>query len=280
MPAAPTSTTSGVLRPEQLGQHIDLQRAPCSAEIATWVEGYWQLRWSMPPGQTYLSQILPHPAVSLTVERGDTRDDVHGETVVVSGVPTHRFEVNVKGHGTVFGIKFRPGGFTAMFGTAANTLRDLVVPAVGLVPQPVHETLIGLESELKLSDWTARIDRLLIAPEPDAEYSMLLDIIARMLTDRTLLRVSQVEQQVGIGRRSLQRLFSHYVGVSPKWVLSRYRMHDVVTAIDDGYDGLLTDLAVTYGWYDQSHFIRDFSALIGTTPSVYQGEARRQSRRP
>ena len=71
-------------------------------------------------------------------------------------------------------------------------------------------------------------------------------------------------------RRRLERLFSRYVGVGAKWVLARYRMHDVLSALDGGYDGTLADLAATYGWYDQAHFTRDFVALVGVTPQDYR----------
>lgn len=261
-----------MLRPDQLAQYVDLQRHQCSADIEHWVEGYWQLRWTIPPGQSFLSQVLPHPAVSLTVELGDTRHGIGDESVVVTGVPTRRFDVQVQGHATVFGIKFRPGGFAAMFATPAHTLRDRVVPASELVPRNLSEALAAFDPGLQLAEWTARADRLLAAsiPAPDADFELLLKVVQRMLHDRSLLRVADVEQRVGVGRRRLQRLFSYYVGVSPKCVLSRYRMHDVVAALDNGYQGLLTDLAATYGWYDQAHFIREFSALIGTTPSAYR----------
>ena len=55
------------------------------------------------------------------------------------------------------------------------------------------------------------------------------------------------------------------MGVWPKWVLARYRMHDAVADLDTGWDGTLTDLAERYGWYDQAHFTRDFAALVGVT---------------
>ena len=35
-------------------------------------------------------------------------------------------------------------------------------------------------------------------------------------------------------------------------------------------EGALTDLAVSYGWYDQAHFTRDFTALVGVTPGQYR----------
>lgn len=91
-----------------------------------------------------------------------------------------------------------------------------------------------------------------------------------MLGDRSLVRVSQVEMALGIGRRSLQRLFERYIGVSPKWVLARYRMHDVVTALDEGYVGPLGELAAEHGWFDQAHFTRDFTRLVGVPPGEYR----------
>ena len=73
-----------------------------------------------------------------------------------------------------------------------------------------------------------------------------------------------------LSTRRLQRLFARYLGVGPKWVLARYRMHDVVAALDAGHAGSLAELAVAHGWYDQAHFTRDFTALVGTTPARYR----------
>ena len=78
---------------------------------------------------------------------------------------------------------------------------------------------------------------------------------SRGVTDRMVIASK-------VGARTLQRLFASYVGVSPKWVLSRYRMHDVVTDLDAGYGGSLADLAAKYGWFDQAHFTREFTDLV------------------
>ncbi len=60
------------------------------------------------------------------------------------------------------------------------------------------------------------------------------------------------------------------LGVSPKWVLARYRLHDIVTELDEGYAGTISDLAHRYGWYDQAHLTREFTALVGETPGRYR----------
>lgn len=133
---------------------------------------------------------------------------------------TRRFDVDLAGSGWVLGVKFRPGGLSAMAGIG---VRDLV-----------------------------------------------LRIVEDMLADRSLLRVAQLEDRHGLSSRQVERLFAHYVGIGPKWMLARYRMHDAVQALDAGYDGTLADLAASCGWFDQAHFTRDFTALVGVTPSVYR----------
>jgi AraC-like DNA-binding protein len=78
--------------------------------------------------------------------------------------------------------------------------------------------------------------------------------------------------------RSLQRLFRRYVGIGPKWVLSRYRLQDAAAAIDAGEATDLATLAADLGWFDQAHFSRDFREVVGVTPSQYLAQAQASSR--
>jgi AraC-like DNA-binding protein len=172
----------------------------------------------------------------------------------------------------VHGVKFRPGGLAALSGVHAGDLRNRTVPAVEVLPESTVAALRALGPGTSPEDCRATADGALalVAGEPDPEYAALLEVVATMLADRSLVRVGQVEGACGLGTRSLQRLFARYVGVSPKWVLARYRMHDVVTALDEGYAGSLADLAAQHGWFDQAHFTREFTRLVGVTPGEYR----------
>ncbi len=114
----------------------------------------------------------------------------------------------------------------------------------------------------------ARLAGLGVAPDP--RHARLLEVVSVMLADRSLLTVEGVARRCSTTPRTLQRWFTHYVGVGPKWVLARYRMHDLVSELDAGYDGPLTDLAHRFGWYDQAHLTRDFTALVGVSPGRYR----------
>ena len=268
----PTSTRAGILRPDQLARHVHLERIECSPDLSRWVENYWSLRWDLPPGTSYVSSTLPHPACNLSVERGHQRESVGDDPVVVTGVVTKRFDVAIRDSGWVYAAKFRPGGLAALTGVHARTLRDATVPASEVLDPDSTDALRELGPDASTDDGRHHFDAVLspLATTPSVEYVLVLDVITAMLDDRSLLKVTQVEKKCGVGTRSLQRLFERYVGVSPKWVLSRYRMHDVVTDLDAGYGGSLADLAAKYGWFDQAHFTREFTDLVGVPPGTYQ----------
>lgn len=276
----PTATAAGILRPEVFAEYAQLARHACSAELGVFVENYWGVTWGLPGGAAFLNSTVPHPAAHLSIEWGGVdragtraaadRPGAGGGLVWVTGVPTSRFDVRLSGSGGVVGVKFRPGGLIAMFGGDPAALLDATVPA-----DRVAAGLAALLGDLTmpLDDTVAtQLDHRLggLVGEPPADYLRLLDVIDVALGDRDIIRVEQLAERAGIGTRTLQRLFARYLGVGPKWVLARYRLHDAVDAIDHGYTGSLSELAVRLGWFDQAHFIADFAALVGKTPETYR----------
>lgn len=274
-----TSTTAGILRPEELARHAAVERVAADPGLGPYVEYHWRLRWDLPPGTSYASETLPHPACTLSVELGEPREGVGDDRVVLTGVVTRRFDVTLTGSGWVLGTKFRPGGLAALGGIRARDLTDRTRPARGLLPEEVLAPLRRLTPDVTPARAARVVDEALLGmvpARPDPVHEDLLALVSAMLADRDLQRVTQLEERSGWSRRQLERRFAAYVGATPKWVLARYRMHDLVTALDDGYDGSLADLAAAHGWYDQAHFGREFAALVGVTPSAYRARAGRR----
>ncbi len=210
---------------------------PVAPELAPFVERYWSVRWDRTGCPVFRSEVLGHPCVNVSVESGDRpRFGFELPAVLVHGVATRCSVVDLAGVGRVTAAKFRPGGFVAFTDDRRAAVLDAALAA--------H------------------------APQPPASYLDLLELVSQMLDDRSLTRVEHVAARGGITVRSLQRLFGTYVGVGPKAVLARYRLHDALAAIDAGEDDL-AGLAASLGWFDQAHFTRDFRAAVGTTPSAY-----------
>ena len=75
------------------------------------------------------------------------------------------------------------------------------------------------------------------------------------------------------GERTLQRLFSRYVGVSACWTIKRYRTYEALSRLPHARNGELADLAQRLGYFDQAHFNRDVRLRTGRAPAVYRKAA-------
>lgn len=271
-----TRPGAGVLRPEEVARHTELRREhPVAAELRPYVERYWTVRWDRTGAAPYRAEVLSDPAVNLSVEEGShPRFGVALPAVLLHGVVRRRFTVDLHGTGSVAAVKFRPGGWAAFAGAAP--LRGGVVHVAGQLRLDPGRLLADVLAESDDAARTAVFDAALrpLAPEPPAAYLDLSAVLERMRADRTLVRVDQVAAACGVSVRALQRLFTTYVGAGAKHVLARFRLQDAVVALDRGESGPLAELAAELGWFDQAHFSRDFSAVVGVPPSAYVARAR------
>lgn len=87
-------------------------------------------------------------------------------------------------------------------------------------------------------------------------------------------------EHAAISVRTLQRLFDEYVGVPPKWVVRRFRVQEAAERAREGGRVDWAALAVDLGYTDQPHFVHDFKAQVGRTPSEYAAWCADSGRRP
>jgi transcriptional regulator GlxA family with amidase domain len=112
------------------------------------------------------------------------------------------------------------------------------------------------------SSWTASPTRTRTSPASTG-------VVDQIMADPSITRVRGLADRAGIATRRLQRLFATYVGVTPKWVIRRSRLHEAVERLDEGHDVDLAFLARDLGYFDQAHFARDFRATVGRPPAAY-----------
>ncbi|GAB3259782.1 helix-turn-helix domain-containing protein [Alteromonas gracilis] len=259
-----------MLRPEEMARRLTfLECAPAPA-AEQWVERVWSVTWDLPLGSEYVSSVLPHPSVHLTVERGEVeRHGAHGPGVWLTGVVTARFDAVCRGRGGVVGVKLHPGAYAALTGRSARSLRERAVHAADLLAGTEALADLPLDAHRSAAELSAYVTGL---ARPDDGYDRLRAVLAH-LEDPGVQRVDELAARSGLSVRGLQRLTDHYVGVGPKWLVLRRRMHDAVRALDGGADVAIADVAARFGWYDQSQFARDFVALLGQTPVAYRDRA-------
>ena len=123
----------------------------------------------------------------------------------------------------------------------------------------------------RIAGLEAGADDYLAKPFDPRELLLRIAAILRIVeTTPGLTQVAALADQAGLGVRSLQQLFSEYVGVSPKWVIRRFRLHEAADRLAHGTDVDLGALAQDLGYVDQAHFTSDFRRLVGVAPGRYR----------
>jgi AraC-like DNA-binding protein len=232
------------------------------ASLAYFVQNFWIVRWDLPPNASQRAETLPHPNVHLALEQHAGR---------IYGVLDGRFTRTLEGAGGVFGVKFRAGGFRPFLGRSVATLRNRYIAFEEVFGAPASRLLDELFSASGDSQMAEVVARFLTSrlPAEDPHVDRIAGIVEGIAADPTIVSVDQVGERCAMGKRTLQRLFNEYVGTTPKWVINRYRLHEALARLHSGAELDWAQLAVDLGYFDQSHFIRDFRAVVGLSPAQY-----------
>jgi AraC-like DNA-binding protein len=265
----------GILDPWLLRQRVQLTRYPAGPVLDGLVDRFWAVRWDLPPGTVHQQQVLTHPGANVSIghangtagqpEPGPVEARLYG---VARGLSTRV----LAGQGWTVAALTWPGGLGAFITGSAAELTDRVVPLGQALGTDEAALLRQVSAE---PDEAARVALLAAALEQAVdterrEPALSVAEVARLAeSDRTVRRLSDLCERSGLGQRTLQRMFLQYAGVSPTWVIRRYRLLEAAETVREGRPVSWADIAAALGYADQAHLTRDFRAAIGQTPAAY-----------
>lgn len=269
--------TRGILDPGQLLRHVDLTRTPPPQPLAGLIDRFWGVTYDLPTGARLQTEVLTHPGANLSVGHGDAGGDVEARAY---GVARDLSTRTLVGTGWTVAAMTRPGGLGPFVRASVAALTDRMVPmgdALGLDEPALVAAVDGAADQPARTDaLVAALLALLDRADPDRLATALqVTEVARLAeTDRSLSRVDTLANAAGTSARTLQRMFREHAGVSPLWVLRRYRLLDAAELVRDGREVSWAEVAAMLGYADQAHLIRDFRAATGQTPAAYAAAQR------
>jgi AraC-like DNA-binding protein len=258
-----TRVPRGMIDPAGTARRMRVVRHKPSAHLAPFVDNIWIIEWDLTGRPPEVQKVLPAPNANLVIGAGQTK--LFG---VIRGVYSRLLE----GTGWVVGLRFRTGGVRPFLGESVATLTDRTVPAkvvTGIDDRAAETQILGAKDHPAM---IRAIEAILHPrlPQPDPAVEVVCSILARARRENGPQQAEALAREVGMSVRTMQRLFREYVGVSPKWVIRRYRLQEAAWRLAQGVSEPLSDLAAALGYFDQAHLARDFTQLFGCPPSQYQ----------
>ena len=252
---------TGVTRPSP-----PIHRYPPSGHLRDLVERYWIPVWSLAEPST--QSTLQHPVCLIVVSNTYAR---------LYGVARGRSSVTLEGDGWAVGTMLTPAAGRLVLGRSVTAITDGHIDLAEV--DAIDADLLVAEIRQAMAhdprDPAAHavaieaIEQRLAAYLPVDDAGLLInDVVAWLRDHPEVTRVDELAAHMGLTERSLQRLVEQRVGLSPKWLIQRRRLHDAVLALKAG-ESSLADMAADLGYADQAHFTHDFRTVTGMTPGEY-----------
>ena len=187
---------------------------------------------------------------------------------LVAGQITRYFYLRNTGRTDILGIKLKPSGLTKLFNISMHELTDQLVPFNFLKNDKLNELEISVRG---IDDHLQRIEIIhsqlseMISP---AEHHSIDDAIAAIFATQGVISVTDICAATGTSERQLERLFKKYIGLSPKFY-SRVIRFSNIFQLAQKKKMSFSELGYESGFYDQSHFIKNFKTFTGEDPSRY-----------
>jgi len=177
----------------------------------------------------------------------------------------------------IIGVHFKPGGAFPFLGLPAGDLADTHVdletlwgPSAGRLRERLCAARTSAERFQLLQE--ALLSRLCHGVEQHYAVSAALDMFGKNQAGQ---RVREAAKYLGLSQRRFIQVFKAEVGMTPKLFSRIQRFQQTRTFIQHNPSINWADLAVDLGYFDQSHFIREFLEFSGLSPTDYINRHRR-----
>jgi AraC-like DNA-binding protein len=172
---------------------------------------------------------------------------------------------------TTLSICFKPGGARLFLPMPAAELANQVVDfscVFGTAALNLREQLRATQTN---NERVRILERFLLAriAWDQAPHPAVLFALTSFQAEKERRSISEVTTQLGLSPKRFISLFEEAVGLTPKVYCRVRRFQEVLQRITGGQPVRWADLALDAGYFDQAHFIHDFQAFAGLTPSAY-----------
>ena len=243
-------------------------------DLAPCLSMFYTAELPLPDGQRVTDYLIPEWANLRFFLRGTPRVFLaNGQVVesahIATGPSSHalRFDAD---SALFCGFGLHPAGWARTMRAPASTMANAAHPITPDGPfaafHPLCQMLAGaghLDADL-----IETVYRFLRTALPPARTARRIEHVHAIMIDPYLTEVSVFAERAGMSVRTLERLCARYFGFPPRLLLRRQRLMRSLTSFLLVKGGHWSDL-IDRHYHDQAHFVREFHAFMGMTPTEY-----------
>lgn len=243
---------------------------PPSPRLAAFVRCVWT--FEAEGGTDQPERIVPDARPELIIHYGAPyrESGVEQPRALFAGQLTRPLWLRTGGRAGVVGVRFRPAGARGFLRRPLSAVNDARVPLEEICPGEARALVDAISAAPDAAARVAAAERFVAARIAGDEGDPLVSRCVEWIEERGgLFAIDELAEEAGIGRRQIERRFRDATGISPRLLGNILRIRRVFDELDHGSARAWTDAAMQAGYFDQSHFIREFRRFVGCTPTEF-----------
>jgi len=180
-------------------------------------------------------------------------------------------ELSIKSDFTLIAYFLFPGALISLFNISAGELTDGSIElnflkqarTYNLQEQLLNTAMLHYRLDL-LNNFIKKLAKNALSVNNTAEFAA-----QKLKQTSGQLSLKNIQQELCITERTLQRLFEINVGLSPKMYSRICQFQAAFQQLNQNNHLKFSDIAYQNGYADQSHFIRVFKEFTSLTPKAY-----------
>lgn len=185
------------------------------------------------------------------------------------GQVTTNVETSLKGKFSTVGIVFYPHVLKTVFGIDAGELTDTCMDVDQMARKQgyhLNEMLGECRSNTEKIEILSSYLLFLAKMNSTLADTKMEYALSCILQSKGNISLKELNDQLSLSERSVERRFKQYVGLSPKMFARICRFQASLDQIRNNQYSKLSDIAYENEYADQSHLIRAFKEFAGVSP--------------
>ena len=264
-PPEPIEYRSGGLRLTLMGPPADL---------APYISGYY--RTEIAEGEM-VEDCLPPEEANIRTGKAEIYEAAIGSgerenvpPAIISG-PTDRITRLRIGHGTFWGVGLTPAGWARFIRVPASDMANAFTDIHGSAAPPSLAAMLDAlreDSPDCSSAWRLITETFRALPGQPHEAESTIREVHRRILAPDAATAAELARESGMKSRTFERFCKRHFGFTPRALVRRQRfLRSLGKYMLDPSMRWISSLDTNYS--DQPHFIREFRAVMGMTPSEY-----------
>lgn len=248
---------------KQSAEHVTYHEFLPHPRLQPFIYCYWQLKTTAPLSDQFKYRVVADGCIDIFFELDHPKENY------IMGFCKQYTEFALDNNFNYVGIRFLPTMFPQLFKVNAAELSNRfehlsnVLPATAdFITNHLHEALPAAD----IADIFNAYFLQTVAATDINNDSRLYDALTRILNNCGVVDIEK-DLNTGISARQLRRLFEFYIGDTAKTFSKVVRFQHILKAKPSAQSLRQNKLFFDSGYYDQSHFIKEFRNFYGVTPS-------------